>query len=229
MSQPLRWAPPGERRAWSVERFDGPLSARLGHRIAAHGVRPVVDGLLRTRFDVRIENGPAPRRSVVVSRHVSYWDPALIALVDVRIKPLGNEEWFRHGLIGWYARNLRALPNDLAGLRRALIHLRRDGIVWMAPAGYTAFERRPPRPGAWRLACLADASLVAVTIDGLDDIPLLMPPKQVRRRRVTIRFGAAHELSSSMPAAERELAWRAVLRDAGVPDDCAPDSGCVCA
>ena len=138
----------------------------------------MVDTLLQSRFAIRVENGPAPPRSIIVSRHTSFWDSVIVAMCDLRIKPLGNAYWFDHGAFRWYARHSRALPNDLRGLVRTVEHLRRDGLVWMAPAGFTAFEHRSPSPGAWRLAQLTDAWLVAATIDGLAPIPHLTLPRR---------------------------------------------------
>lgn len=216
-TRPLRWSPPGERRKWLVERFDGRWPDQVQHRIARLAVRPLVDALLQAVFAVDVVNGPAPARSVLISRHTSYWDPLLVALCDLRIKPLGNEYWFHHGPFPWYGRHVRALPNNFVGVCQALSHLRRDGLVWIAPAGFTAHETGPAQPGAYRLASIAQASLVPVIIDGLDALPTLTPPIGSSRHRVSISYGTPRRLDSSAPPDEREQAWREALDEAGVP------------
>lgn len=212
--QPLRWAPPGERWRWSVERFHGTRAERVQHAVVALAVRPMIDAALRCVFDVRALNGPPPARSIVVSRHVSYWDPVLMALCDLRIKPLGNAHWFRQGVVSWYARHARALPNDTAGLLRARRHLRSGGVVWMAPAGYTAVEHQPPRHGAWRLARLADAALVPAIIRGTEAFPKLDLPRKPRQL-IEIEYGQPRRLPPGPTHASHTI-WMDVLGDAGI-------------
>lgn len=158
-----------------------------------------------------------PERSIVISRHNSYWDPVIFALIDLRLKPLGNHYWFHSGPYSWLVRHARALPNDLIGLCRALEHLRRDGIVWMAPAGYVVSSGgREVRMGAYRLARATESWLVPATVLGLAELPTLRIPTGLRRHHLTVTLGAPRRLLPAMTEQACHQAWTEVLREAGI-------------
>lgn len=155
-----------------------------------------------------LENLPASGPAILVSNHISYWDPGLlVALVPRQIYFLSKAEMFDGGIVDWLFRKADVFPiqrgsADVEAMRHALGVLARGDLVGMFPKGTRAPENRdqPVRGGMVLLAARSKAPLVPIGIAGMDG---LLGPKfpWLGWPRVTITFGRPFMLDEIFPAA----------------------------
>ncbi|MGB9885949.1 MAG: lysophospholipid acyltransferase family protein [Moorellales bacterium] len=124
------------------------------------------------------ENVPRRGPVVVVSNHISLWDPIAVGVaLPRRVYFMAKEELFRLPLVGLVLRGLGAFPvrrgeADLAAMRQALRLLRQGKVVGIFPEGGRSrrgtleeFQR-----GAALLALRTQAPLLPVALIGTNRI-----------------------------------------------------------
>lgn len=131
---------------------------------------------------------------IVVSNHVDNWDSYVVGLfVRHRVlhylaRPDGlNSRW-----LGWYWRQLGAVPADREGLRQALRILRSGGAVGVFPEGVIAPALVRAIPGSALLALRSGVPVAPAAVWGTERIRLhsiVNPP------RVVVRYGPPRVLT----------------------------------
>lgn len=133
------------------------------------------------------ESGPA----IVVANHVSGLDPLLLAAASRRpLRFIIATEQYQRFWLTWFFRAIGCIPVDRKGrperaFRAALKALDEGEVIALFPHGKIHLDTEPPRrlkPGAVRLAQLADCPITPVRIEGVraqGDIflPLLIPAR----------------------------------------------------
>lgn len=157
-------------------------------------------------------NLPSTGPVIVVSNHISYFDPPNLAHYLVWSgrwpRALGKADFWRVPILGWLARATGQIPVERGTERAkdALVHARealnRGECVVIYPEGTVTADPEvwpmTPRPGAARLALATGVPVVPV---GQWGAHLVMPgkrpgwPKLRPRRTVSFRCGAPVELS----------------------------------
>jgi 1-acyl-sn-glycerol-3-phosphate acyltransferase len=197
--------------------------------------RPGVHALSRAYFGLRLhgtEHIPPEGAVVIVPNHQTYADPPLVT-IPVR-RPVYYMAWsrlFDIPVFNRVIRLLRAFPVDIhtrdARATREAVRLLQTGAALMIfPEG----ERTPDgrlqsfKPGAFRLAVSAKASILPVTILGGDRA---WPPGRLLPRpgRISITYHPVLQASATLDAraAAQDLAARtreAIL--SAMPPDAAP-------
>ena len=156
---------------------------------AFHAV--VIPLLLRLWMRLRVEgrehlshDGPL----ILISNHVDNWDTYVLG-VFVRgraINFLARADGMQSRWLGWYWRQLGAIPADRKGLSGALRILKAGGAIGVFPEGVIAPALVRAIPGSALLALRSGAAVVPAAIWGTERIRLwsvVNPP------RVTVRFG----------------------------------------
>lgn len=137
----------------------------------------MVHGTARALFRIRfqgVEHVPDTGPVVLASNHVSYLDPVLVTIPIRRaLHYMALESFFRIRGLGALMSWCRAFPvlgegADAPGVRRALRLLHQGEPLVIFPEGGRSTDGRlqPFRPGAFRLALVARAPVVPVTIAG---------------------------------------------------------------
>ena len=155
--------------------------------------------IARTFFAFSVEGqGYVPESGPVIlaPNHVSYLDPVVVGVaVPRRVHFMAKKELFRNPLIGWFLRALQAYPVtrervDPSTLKRTLSLLAAGQAVLMFPEGTRGDGRvlRPAKPGIGVVAARSGAVVIPVFHWGAERI-LPRGSRQVRRARVTVRFG----------------------------------------
>jgi 1-acyl-sn-glycerol-3-phosphate acyltransferase len=137
------------------------------------GVWAAARALLRIRFE-GVERVPRTGPVVITPNHVSFMDPILVTIPIRRaLHYMALEPFFRVRGLGTLMRWARAFPvqdgePDNVAVRRALRLLRQGEPLVIFPEGGRSPDGRlqPFRPGAFRLALAAGATVVPVTIAG---------------------------------------------------------------
>lgn len=152
------------------------------------------------------EHLPSTGPAILVSNHISYWDPGLlVAVVSRQIFFLSKAEMFDGGIVDWLFRKADVFPihrgsADVEAMRHALGVLARGDLVGMFPKGTRAPENRdqPVRGGMVLLAARSKAPLVPIGIAGMDG---LVGPKfpWLGWPQVTITFGRPATLVEIFP------------------------------
>lgn len=119
---------------------------------------------------------PAHGPAILVANHISGLDPLLMfAASRRRLRFLiATEQYYRFGL-QWLFRAVGCIPVDRSGrperaFRDALRALQEGDVVALFPHGKIHLDSEPPRrlkPGAVRLAQLADCPIYPVRIEGV--------------------------------------------------------------
>ncbi|MBR0464449.1 MAG: 1-acyl-sn-glycerol-3-phosphate acyltransferase, partial [Clostridia bacterium] len=126
-------------------------------------VRAIVIPLLHMFFPYKItgkENVPAEGPVLLVSNHVSDFDPAFIVCgLNRKITYLGKKELFRFRILKWFFSNLGVIPVDRGGtdmhaMRASLSVLKEGGVLGIFPQGhrYKKDDNRDIENGASLLA-----------------------------------------------------------------------------
>lgn len=92
-----------------------------------------------------------------------------------------NSRW-----LGWYWRQLAAIPADREGLAEALRILKAGGAIGVFPEGVIAPALVPAIPGSAVLALRSGATVVPAAVWGTERI---RPLSILRPPHVTVRFG----------------------------------------
>ncbi|BAF59799.1 MAG: 1-acyl-sn-glycerol-3-phosphate acyltransferase [Pelotomaculum sp.] len=134
----------------------------------------IILALLR-RWQVRgAENMPSSGGMVVVSNHISYWDPVVVGCAfDRQIYFMAKSELFDIPLLGPVIRALGAFPvrrdrSDRKAIRTAIRLLEEGNIIGIFPEGTRSYtgEILPPHMGAAMLAFKAGVPILPVAVSG---------------------------------------------------------------
>jgi 1-acyl-sn-glycerol-3-phosphate acyltransferase len=142
---------------------------------------------VRLRVEGR-ENLPAQGPFILVSNHVDNWDTYIVGLF-VRgrvINYMARADGMDSRWLGWYWRQLGAIPADREGVSRALAILKGGGAIGVFPEGVIAPALVRALPGSAVLALRSGALVVPAAVWGTERIrpwSIFAPP------RVTLRYG----------------------------------------
>lgn len=175
--------------------------------------------LLRALTGARVrgaEGVPATGGVVVVSNHISFWDPPLVGTsLEREAFFLAKEELFRSWPLGAMIASMNAIPirrgvADLQGITRVLEVLRAGGCLVMFPEGGRMKDGQLHRakPGVGLIVAHARVPVVPACVAGSNHIRRCI----ARQERVRIRFGAplspAELLGEEEPEMSRALYQR---------------------
>lgn len=125
---------------------------------------------------------------IVISNHVANLDSYVLG-VQVRhrvVNYMARADGLNSGPLGWYWRQLGAIPADRAGLGHALKVLREGGAVGVFPEGVISPGLVRAIPGSALLALRSGAVVVPAAVWGTEKVGIL---SFLRPPRVTVRFG----------------------------------------
>jgi 1-acyl-sn-glycerol-3-phosphate acyltransferase len=140
--------------------------------------RVVLGLLFPLLFGVRVygaEHFPRDRNFIVLSNHISNWDPVSVAYAcrEWEIHFLAKESLFKNRLLRWLVTKLHAIPvsrqgTNLAAMRAALAVLKDGQVLGIFPEGHRFNTGRVERieTGVAMLALKSDAPLVPAFIQG---------------------------------------------------------------
>ena len=141
-------------------------------RFFASGCLRLVSG-----WDVR-GRGHVPKSGgvIIASNHISFWDPPLIGAATPReLHYLTRDDLFASPVVGWLIRSMNAIPirrgvADLAGIAKAVDHLKEGAALLMFPEGgrMQGGGLHPARPGVGMMAVHAHVPIVPCCIRGSD-------------------------------------------------------------
>ena len=125
---------------------------------------------------------------ILISNHVDNWDTYIVGLYvrDRVINFLARADGLASRWLGWYWRQLGAIPADRAGLAEALRILKAGGAVGVFPEGVIAPTLVRAVPGSALLALRSGVPVVPAAIWGTERI---RPWSIFHRPRVTVRYG----------------------------------------
>jgi 1-acyl-sn-glycerol-3-phosphate acyltransferase len=147
------------------------------------------------------ENTNRTNGFLLVSNHISHFDPFLIGLaVRRKIDWMTMAEFFRAPALGFLLRSIDAFPaerdyTDIKTIRTAIERLKNGRVVGIFPEGgirdgaRSLLEGAPLRPGAATLAQIAGVPIVPCVILGSDRLYSKKQWLPFRRTRVWIAFG----------------------------------------
>jgi 1-acyl-sn-glycerol-3-phosphate acyltransferase len=153
---------------------------------------------------IRVMDGEDANRAggfLLASNHISHFDPFLISLpLRRKIDWMTMAEFFRPSALGFFLRSIDAFSAerdraDLKTIRTAINRLKSGRIVGIFPEGgirdgaRSLLEGAPLRPGAARLAQLANVPIVPCVILGTDRFYSKIQWLPFRRTPVWIAFG----------------------------------------
>jgi 1-acyl-sn-glycerol-3-phosphate acyltransferase len=159
----------------------------LLYRLFHYLVIPVI---LRLWTQLRIEGreqlpaGPF----ILISNHLDNWDTYVVGLL-VRsrvVNYLARVDGLESRWLGWYWRQLGAIPADRLGFSEALRILKDGGVIGIFPEGTISPALAQAIPGSALLALRSGAPVVPAAVWGTERIrpwSILRPP------RVTVRYG----------------------------------------
>lgn len=153
----------------------------------------VIPLILRLWTRLRVEGRehlPADGPFILISNHVDNWDTYVVGLF-VRgrvINFLARADGLDSRWLGWYWRQLGAIPADREGLSEALRILRGGGAIGVFPEGVIAPSLAPAIPGSALLALRSGAPVVPVAVWGTERI---RPWSIIRPVPVGVRYGPA--------------------------------------
>jgi len=163
-------------------------------------------GLLTRREYIGLENLPAEPPYVIVTNHLSVFDPPM--LLDVCPHTIRAFAAAKHRTNPIYAPLLAGMGSiwvrrgeiDRAALRGALDVLKRGEVLGLAPEGTRArgtYALQKAKTGAAYLAARAGVEIVPVALTGVEEIKHNLP--RLRRTDVRVTIGKPFRL----PADER--------------------------
>ena len=147
------------------------------------------------------ENANRAGGFLLVSNHISHFDPFLISLsVRRKIDWMTMAEFFRPPMLGFFLRSIDAFPAerdraDLKTIRAAINRLKIGRIVGLFPEGgirdgaRSLLQGAPLRPGAATLAQIAEVPVVPCVILGTDRFYSKKQWLPFRHTPVWIAFG----------------------------------------
>ncbi|MDR2676802.1 MAG: 1-acyl-sn-glycerol-3-phosphate acyltransferase [Endomicrobium sp.] len=124
-----------------------------------------------------IENIPKIGGAIIVSRHVSFFDPPLVGS-SIR-RPLyfmAKKELFYIPILGWIIKRTNAFPvnrstsYDITALRNAVSLLKAGSLLLIFPEGTRSKNSKVDviKAGIGMMACNAQVPLIPVKIDNVD-------------------------------------------------------------
>jgi len=140
---------------------------------------------------------PKAGRWLVVSNHISGWDPPLTALAFYprQIEFMAKEELFENALMRWIMFKLGAFPvkrhgRDMRALREAVRRLRDEHMVGLYPEGHRSFTGKmlPWYPGVGYLLVKGITPVLPVAIRGTEG-GITWADLLPRRRKIVIHVG----------------------------------------
>ncbi len=182
----------------SAEKKTYSLEIRGWYRV----VRGVIGIVLRilARLEVEgVEHIPAEGPFLLVTNHLHWLDPPLLAVVfPHRPYLFAAEKWERHWFLGPFMRSLEAIfirrgEVDRKALRQGLAVLEGGGVLGLAPEGTRsktgALQRG--RSGAAYIAYRTGAPLVPVATMGQEEV--FPSVRRLRRATVRVAYGPMFE------------------------------------
>ena len=151
----------------------------------------IIPLILRLWVRLRVEGRehlPRDGPFILVSNHVDNWDTYIVGLM-VRgrvINYMARADGLDSRWLGWYWRQLGAIPADREGVSRALAILKSGGAIGIFPEGVIAPALVRALPGSAVLALRSGAPVVPAAVWGTERIrpwSIFAPP------RVTVRYG----------------------------------------
>ncbi|MCF8011540.1 MAG: 1-acyl-sn-glycerol-3-phosphate acyltransferase [Clostridiales bacterium] len=143
------------------------------YRIARIICRAIL--LLLRRWDVRgVDNMPRDGGVIVVSNHISYWDPVIVGCAfNRKINFMAKLDLFKVPLVNIIIKNLGAFPvkrkgTDTGAIRHSLKLLARGEVLGIFPEGTrsTSQELMEFHMGGAMLAVKGNAPVLPVAIEG---------------------------------------------------------------
>lgn len=178
-----------------METQGAPRADRLSvlYRAFHYVVIPAVLRMWTRQRVIGREHLPSSGPLILISNHVDNWDTYVVGL-HLRhrvLNYLARPDGLQSRWLGWYWRQLGALPADRAGLTEALRILRQGGAIGVFPEGQIAPAMVAAVPGSALLALRSGAPVVPAAVWGTERIgpfSFLSPP------RVTVRYGPPRRL-----------------------------------
>lgn len=120
------------------------------------------------------DNLPDTGPVVLVSNHVSWWDPVIIACAfQRRVRFMAKEELFKIPFLGWFLRVIGCVPvrrgkSDRSAIKAALEVLEKGEVLGLFPEGRRSKtgELLKPQGGAAMLALKSGACILPVACLG---------------------------------------------------------------
>ena len=178
-------------------------------------VRAFVTLLVRILLRVNIiglEHVPAAGPFLFTPNHLSQVDtPLCLAVIPRQMRVFAAEKYKRNPFLYLLFETMgciwvRQFEADHEALREALHHLRRGGVLGIAPEGTRSRETHAllrGRGGASLLASRSGVPLLPVGIWGTETV--IRDWKRLRRGSVTVRIGKPYHLDASARAKGKEL------------------------
>lgn len=171
-----------------------------------------------------VEHLPRTGGAVVVSNHLTDFDPFVLGTLFLRqMHFMAKEELFR-GLVGWWLRSGGAFPVrrgevDRVALKVAEDLLRAGHVVMIFPEGHRSqnAEMQAARSGAVLLASRAGCPIVPVAIAGTERLRFAGPPGEtlarvLSRPRVRVRVGEPIAMGAGQRGRGRQVAADLLMR-----------------
>jgi len=171
-----------------------------------------------------VEHLPRSGGAVLVSNHLTDFDPFLLGTLFLRqLHFMTKEELFR-GPLGWWLRSGGGFPVrrgevDRAALRVAEDMLRAGKVVMIFPEGHRSqgTEMQAARSGAVLLASRVGCPIVPVAIAGTERLRLAGPPgdtlaRVLSRPRVRVRVGEPIAMGEAQRGRGRQVAADLLMR-----------------
>lgn len=173
------------------------------YRLCQLAFRVLAPLLCRERLISGLGNVPTTGPAILVSNHISYWDPAmLVTLVPRQVHFMSRANMFEVPVIGWAFRALGVFgvdrgTADIGAIRKAVAVLEHGDAVALYPQGSRAplpeGQNHPAKGGAILIAQRGKAPIVPVAISGLETLLLPHFP-WLGRPVVRVTFGKAFYL-----------------------------------
>lgn len=148
------------------------------------GLYHVARGLFRFQFKIMgwkvkgAENFPADGPVIMISNHVSLWDPIVAGCSVPRdVSYMAKEELFTAPVLGFLVRNLKTFPvkrgrGDMSAIRNSLNVLKEGRVLGMFPEGTRSKsgELQKALPGMVLLMEKSKAPILPVKVYGTKDL-----------------------------------------------------------
>lgn len=154
---------------------------------------------LRVFFKLKIigvENIPRKKGCIIVSNHISFLDPIVIAATSFRkVNFLARQSLFKNYLFGKFLRsiNVSFITRDSANikaLKKALVKLKENKVIALFPQGTRQKSWEGAKKGAGFLCQRANVYVIPTYVKGTDKA-LPRGAKFIKFSPLTIYFGKA--------------------------------------
>jgi 1-acyl-sn-glycerol-3-phosphate acyltransferase len=186
-------------------------------------MRPIIIFIVRWIFRlfshvevVGLTNIPQQGPAILALNHMSYADPALVAVISPRrdITALVGDTYKKAPMFSWLVNQMGGIwinrqQADLGALRLALEFLSQGGLLGIAPEGTRSkvSELIPAKTGTAYLADKSGVPIVPIAISGTEIA--FHQLRHFRRPRIKIEFGRPFTL----PALDRKNRQESMLRN----------------